>query len=255
MRANSGLVQLPSGLLVSQKSWIDAQERAGIPRRVAIANAVQATLSNDSIVVTPGSGATVATHAVSGKEHQLMMNADQSGHIIGSKPTFFALIPSQVHVAGANTVHWDFFNADAAFIIRVLSILQIPNITTAVTGIVFDWLLERTTAVGTGGTGITPWAADTSNTALDADVTCRSKPTGGATQSTDLRSYSISSEETNAATIQIASQGGLELVPEPLRQINWGHGIVLRQNQGLRCVQVNSSNAGNTGWLIGFTQE
>src|SRR5262249_33448209 len=140
-----------------------------------------------------------------------------------------------------------------ALVVRVVSIRQIPNITTAVTGVVFDWLLERTTAVGTGGSTLTAWLADLNDTALDADITARSKPTGGATQSTDLFNYSISSEETNAATIQIASQGGLELVPPALQPIFGGKGIVLRQNQGIRCVQVTNSNAGNTGWLISFT--
>lgn len=165
------------------------------------------------------------------------------------------MIPSQVHVAGANTVHWDMFNADATLIVRVVSIRQIPNITTAVTGIVFDWLLERTTAVGTGGSTLTAWLPDTSDTALDADITARSKPTGGATQSTDLFNYSLSSEETNAATIQIASQGGLELIPPHLLPISGGKGVVLRQNQGIRCVQVTNSNAGNTAWLISFVVE
>jgi hypothetical protein len=213
--------------------------------------------ANDSILVTPGSGATVATHLVASKEHQVIVAADESGHLIGSKPTYFYLIPSQVHVNSASTVHWDLFNADAALIVRVTSILQIPNVTTAVTGIVFDWLLERTTAVGTGGSALTAWLPDLSQTALDADITCRSKPTGGATASTDLRNYSISSEETTAATIDLASKGGLELVPEPLRPQpgTQGIGIVLRQNQGIRCVQVTASIQGNTGWLIGFTVE
>lgn len=213
------------------------------------------TLAGDSILVTPGSGATVATHTVSAKEHQVMMQADVSGHIIGTKPSYAFLIPSQVHVAVANTVHWDLFNADATVVVRVLSILQIPNITTAVTGVVFDWLLERTTAVGTGGSAISAWQADLSDAALDVDVTCRSKPTGGATQSTDLRNYSISSEETNTATIQIASMGGLELIPAPMLPTNGGQGLVLRANQGLRCVQVTNSAAGNTGWLITVTSE
>lgn len=213
------------------------------------------SLANDSITITPGSGATVATELIGSKEYQAVVLADHTGHILGTKPRYVALIPSQVHVAGANTVHWDVFNADAALIVRVQSIRQIPNITTAVTGIVFDWLLERTTAVGTGGTVITPWLPDLNQTALDADITCRSKPTGGATASTDLFNYALSSEETNAATIQIASQGGLELVPQPLLPVNEGSGIVLRQNQGLRCVQITNSAAGNTGWLITFTVE
>lgn len=212
-------------------------------------------LAGDSILVTPGSGATVATETVGGKEHQVFMAADPRGHLLGSLPLYSALIPSQVHVAGANTVHWDLFNADAALIVRVRSILQIPNITTAVTGVVFDWLLERTTAVGTGGTAITPWLPDLSQTALDVDITCRSKPTGGATAGVDLRNYSLSSEETNAGTIQIASAGGLELIPAPLLPLNNGPGLVLRQNQGLRCVQVTNSAAGNTGWLITFSVE
>jgi hypothetical protein len=211
------------------------------------------TQANDSIDVTPGSGAAVATHLAASKEHQVVMPANQAGHIWGSHSPYFFLLPSQVHVNSANTVHWDLFNGDASLVVRVLSILQIPNITTAVTGIVFDWLLERTTSVGTGGSALTAWLADLSQTTLDADITARSKPSGGAGASTDLRNYSLSSEETNAATIQVASMGGLELVPEPLRPIHGGHGIVLRQNQGLRCVQVNASAAGNTGWLIGFT--
>lgn len=173
----------------------------------------------------------------------------------GLTPRYAYNIPSQVHVAVANTVHWDMFNADASVVVRVLSILQIPNITTAVTGVVFDWLLERTTAVGTGGTTLTAWQADLNDTALDADITARSKPTGGATQSTDLRNYSLSGEETNTGSIIVASQGGLELVPAPMLPANGGRGIILRQNQGLRCVQITNSAAGNTGWLITFTTE
>lgn len=211
--------------------------------------------ANDSILVTPGSGATVATHLANSKEYQVMANADEFGHILGSRDTYFYMIPSTVHVAGANTVMWDLFNADAALIVRVQSILQIPNITTAVTGIIFDWLLERTTSAGTGGTAQTAWLPDTAQTALDADVTCRLKPSGGAAQSTDLRNYSLSSEETNAATIMVASLGGLELVPPSLRSPFNEHGLRLGQNQGIRCVQVTSSAAGNTGWLIALTVE
>lgn len=204
---------------------------------------------------TVSTGGVIATQTVSGKEYQVFMQANDDGHIWGSKPLYSAMIPSQVHVAVANTVHWDLFNADAALVVRVVSILQIPNVTTAVTGVVFDWLLERTTAVGTGGTVITPWQADLSDTALDADITCRSKPTGGATSSTDLKTYSISSEETTAATIHLASIGGLELVPPVLQPVNMGKGIVLRQNQGLRVVQITNSAAGNTGWQITFSVE
>ena len=170
-------------------------------------------------------------------------------------PMYFFFLPSQVHVAAASTVHWDLFNAHASLVVRVLSILQIPDIVTAVTGVATAWLLERTTAVGTGGTPLTAWLADLSVPALNASITARSKPTGGATQSTDLYSFSLSSEETDAGVIQIAARGGLELVPPALRAEAGGAGIVLRQNQGLRMNQNTNSAAGNTGWMIGFTVE
>lgn len=198
-------------------------------------------------------GSSIGTYTIDSKEYPGTVWIDDSGHIVDSKDTYAIHIPSQVHVAGGNTVHWDLFNADAALVVRVLSIRQQPTVTTAVTGVNTDWLLERTTAVGTGGSAVTPWLADLNMTALDADITVRSKPTGGATQSTDLFAYTISSEETATATLLIASMGGLELVPPFLKEAR--RGIVLRQNQGIRCVQVTSSSAGNTGWSIVFTVE
>jgi len=217
------------------------------------------TLANDSILVTPGSGATVATHLVSAKEHQIIMQAAESGHIIGSKDTYIYAIPSQVHVAVANTVHWDIFNADASLLVRIVSVRQIPNITTAVTGVVFDWQLFRTSAVGTGGSAQTAWLPDTSQTALSANITARSKPTGGATTSgSSIKNYALHGEETNNGSIVVTSLGGLELVPRSIQGSLTGgvqHGILLRQNQGLKCVQVTNSAAGNTAWEITFTVE
>ncbi len=197
---------------------------------------------------------TLPTNLADGDRSDL--HVDNRGRLITTreiKPVYYANIVSQVHVNSANTIHWDLFNADASLVVRILSIRQIPNITTAVTGIVFDWKLAKTTAVGTGGSTITPWLPDTNYAALDADITMRSKPSGGATEGTILFNYSLSSEETNAATIQIASQGGLELVPYKLMDTE--DGIVLRQNQGVRVVQITASTAGNTGWLVGFTVE
>lgn len=217
------------------------------------------TQANDSVLVTPGSGATIATHLIGGKEHQAIVQVGESGHIIGSKDTYVYAIASQVHVAAANTVHWDIFNADAALLVRVVSIKQIPNITTAVTGVVFDWQLFRTSAVGTGGTAQTAWLPDTTQTALDADITCRVKPTGGATTSgSSIKNYALSGEETNTGSIIVASMGGLELVPQSIQGSLTGgiqHGILLRQNQGIKCVQVTNSAAGNTAWEITFTVE
>lgn len=173
---------------------------------------------------------------------------------VGIGPMYYIQIASQVHVAAASQVHWDLFNAHASLVMRVLSILQIPDLT-AVTGVPFAWLLERTTSVGTGGVVQTGWAADLSAPAIDATITCRSKPTGGAAQGADLFSFVVSSEETDAGIIAIASRPGLELVPQALRPEAGGAGIVVRPNTGLRHNQNTNSAAGNTGWMIGFTLE
>ena len=213
------------------------------------------TLAGDSITVTPGSGATVATHTVSAKEHSVVMVADVDGHIRGSKNAYVYNIAEQVHVAAASTIHWDLFNADATLLVRVLSICQKPSIVTAVTGVATTFTFQRTSAVGTGGVGQTAWLADTSQTALDADITCRSKPTGGATPGTALETFVIHSEETNAGTIAVATAGGRELVPPILQPPFAERGILLRQNQGLSVTQTTNSSAGNTGWQIVFTVE
>jgi hypothetical protein len=215
------------------------------------------TQANDSILVTPGSGATVATHLQNSKEYQVVMKASDDGHIYGSRPIYWYSIAEQVHVAAASTIHFDVFNAHATLRVRVLSILQRPSIVTAVTGVAFNWTFQRTTAVGTGGSAQTAILRDTATpqTALDAAITCRSKPTGGATPGVALRSYAVHSEETNVGVIALAAAGGLELVPFG-RLVDYQYaGIYLGQNQGLSVTQTTNSAAGNTGWDILFTVE
>ncbi len=46
------------------------------------------TQSNDSVTITPGSGATIATHLADGKEFQAVVVADENGYL--SLPTYMA---------------------------------------------------------------------------------------------------------------------------------------------------------------------
>ncbi len=217
----------------------------GTPVQVQVGDgSLQATVRNT------GSSDSLNVSVVDGSGNQITSFGGAPSH-----PTmYYYHIASTVHVAAASTLMWDVFNADAALIVRVLSIQHIVNLETAVTGVGFEWQLLRTTAVGTGGTAQTAWLPDTTQTALDADIACRLKGTGGATASTALRTYFTHSEETQAGN-QFA--GGayreLDLIPQMLAVP--GRGIVLRQNQGLRLNQETNSNAGNSGWLIGFSVE
>lgn len=167
-----------------------------------------------------------------------------------SKPLYFFYTGPAVHVAAASTLFFDMFNATSALIARVLTIRHITALETAVTGIGFEWLLERTTAVGTTGTALTAWSPDTSDLALDSSFTARLKAGGGATASTNLFHYYTHSEETDAA----AGKGvGLEILPDIVRTT--GKGIVLRPGGGIRINQETNSSEGNSALLVGFTVE
>lgn len=212
-------------------------------------------LPNDSIAVTPGTGATVATQLVSSKEYQIVMLAMPDGHINGSLPQYRLICPSQA--VGANKVFLDFFNATGSGVsIRVLSAYCYVDNDTAVTGTLgVEISLTRTTAVGTGGTAattngtalnaITLSTMDTANAALSANITARSAPTGGATAGALVGQRWVFTEETNAAT-GIAGVLGAEFVR------NEGADLIVRENSGLRFVQGTVASVGNVAFEITF---
>jgi hypothetical protein len=212
-------------------------------------------LPNDSIAVTPGSGATVATQLVSAKEYQVVMLALPDGHISGSLPQYRMICPAQA--VGANKVFVDLFNATGSGVaIRVLSAYCYVDNDTAVTGTLgVEISLTRTTAVGTGGTAatldgtsltaITISEMDTNNPALNANITARSSPTGGATAGALLSQRWVFTEETSAPS-GIAGTLGAEFVR------NEGADVIVRENSGLRFVQGTVASVGNLAFEITF---
>ena len=85
------------------------------------------TQANDSILVTPGSGATVATHLANSKEYQVVMEADVLGHIKGSRASWFVWFAPATNAANRSVA--DLFNADAALIVRVQGVWIVPTLT------------------------------------------------------------------------------------------------------------------------------
>lgn len=216
-------------------------------------------LANDSILVTPGSGATVATHNPGdGKEYQVVVVADESGHIQQTLPTYNWWVPSAA--AGASKLYADIFNASGSGkIMEIRGIWIIPKSDTAVTGTIAPEIgLYRTSAVGTGGTAhtynggsaatahvITPW--DTANAALPAQVTARALPTGGATISALYWAQHIWVEETNAPATAISAYTNLM----PVGTMN--QRLTFREGQGLLIKQGTVAGAGNFQILALFT--
>lgn len=213
------------------------------------------SLSNDSVTVTPGTGATIATHLAGGKEHQVVMIANPDGHLANSNPVYRMIVPASA--VGANKVHCDLFNATGSgVVLKVLSAFCFVDNDTAVTGTVgVEVALTRTTAAGTGGTAATNDGTaltapvisrlDTASPTLSASVTARSAPAGGATAGAVLGTRFVFTEETNASS-GIAGTVGAEFVR------NEGAEVIVRENTGLRFVQGAVASVGTLTFEITF---
>lgn len=217
--------------------------------------------ANDSILVTPGTGATVATHTVNAKEHQVVMLADDSGHISGSLPTYGLITPPIV--VGASKLMVDLFNATGSGkTLDVRGIWAIPKLDTAVTGAVSARIdLYRTSAVGTGGTaaatdsatidvaGGSLWKFDENNAALPAQITARAAPTGGATISRWMFPTNVATEESPT------SMGYLTQWQNLIPMFFYGQKLAIRENTGILLKQGTVASVGSISFLIAFTVE
>lgn len=212
------------------------------------------TTANDSITVTPGAGASVATHLVGGKEYQAVVIANADGDV-GGNPVYRLLVPSQA--VGASKLYCDVFNATGTGkTMKVLSAAAYVDNDTAVTGTLGVQLdMFRTTAIGTGGTAATADGTasnaatisklDTSYAALPAGVTARLAPTGGATSGAWLGTRWVFTEETSAPA-GIAGSVGAEFVPTSTPP------IYVRENSGLKMVQGSVASVGNVSFALTF---
>ena len=196
--------------------------------------------ANDSVTVTPGSGATIATHLAASKEYQVFMQANPDGHIMGSLPTYSAW--STVLAASANLVYWHLFNATGSGkVIKVRKIFiqpsQAVNALTAQT-----WRVAKTSAVGTtGNTAITVNRHDSADTALPAQVTVARSYTAGGTESATLFELPISVEETLPSVGLVPYQNILPTDGEAVTD------IILREGEGLA---VKNVTGGAYSWSV-----
>jgi len=216
-------------------------------------------LANDTIKITPGSGATVATHAPGSgtTEYQVVTMADSTGHLVETKPTYLLAIPQITNTA--NRFHWELFNGSSATTITVRAVYPVPQTDVAVVGAVsarYDFY--RTTAWGSGGTAHNFESSstlsanfsrvDTNDPSLvGSGVSCLTVLTSITTGAWLFQSY-VFPEETNPAAVLIQ---GINLIP----QRTWGKELVLRPSQGLAIKQGTIASVGATGWLLAFTTE
>jgi hypothetical protein len=219
------------------------------------------TLPNDSIAVTPGAGAAMPTHLISGKEYPVGLEADMDGHIKGSLPAYLLTQTPRVTTAAA-TDFFDIFNAaGSGYVMRIRGLWLIKNVTAASAIIpFFEFHAFRTSAVGTAGTAHTfdsataPAAGavniarmDTTAVALPAQVTARSLPTGGATAAQYLFPMYFSNEETY--TFAEGSQF-YNLIPD----LPYDQPLEIQEGQGFKVRQITAtaSTGTNYGWMLAF---
>jgi hypothetical protein len=185
------------------------------------------TTANDSVTVTPGTGATIATHLAAGKEYQVVMQANPDGHVFGTLPTYSAW-STAVAVSAANTVLWHLFNASGSGkIVKVRKIFIQPS--QAVNALAAQtWRVARTSAVGTtGNTAITVVKHDTTDATLPAQITVARSYTAGGTEASTFFEVPLSVEETLPAVGLVPM---INLLPTDGEAVT---DIVIREGEGL----------------------
>jgi len=218
------------------------------------------TAANSHQKAPDGSGDLIATHVVGSKAHQVVMVADDSGHIQGSLPTYFYCSPPIA--VGASKFMLDLFNATGSGkVLDIRGLWAIAKSDVAVTGAVaarYD--VFRTSTIGTGGTAASVDSAtvdpgggnftkfDESNSAIPAQITARVAPTGGGTGSRWLFPVFAFPEETAPAAHLLQFQNWIPM-------FTYGQKLVVRENTGIKIVQGSVASVGSFSFLIAFTLE
>jgi len=215
---------------------------------------------NDTIRVTPGSGATVATWVPGGSgttELQVVVLADATGHLYETKPTHFLSVPKIT--ASANRYHWELFNNSASTVtVAVHEIKAMVHTDVAVTGAVgvrFDFF--RTTALSSGGTAGTYESSstlaanfarlDTNDSLISSGVSAKTVLTSITTGAYLFTTLTFT-EETNAASN--LHQGYNLLSDRPYTKP-----LTLRPGQGVAVRQGTVASVGEISWRLLLTTD
>ena len=167
---------------------------------------------------------------------------------------FHLFVPKQA--SGANLKYFDLFNATGSgSILEIYSCLPIVSGAVAVTGVVgLDLHMQRTSAIGTGGTAATREGTDPTACTISrinhiqnihASITARLTPTGGATADAVLGWRSLFTEETSSAAYvvppDLARHTYMDIPP-----------VIVRENTGLMVIQGSVASVGNIGFSVVF---
>src|SRR6185503_12455721 len=142
-------------------------------------------LGNNSVLVTPGSGATFATNSPGSgtTEYHVAIPATAAGHLAETEFTYGLHLP--LIDSAANRYHFELFNGSGSTFTLLLRELQARSSTDTISpnylSMRFDFF--RTTAFSSGGTNHTNESSataavnfaryDTNDTSLPSGITCK----------------------------------------------------------------------------------
>lgn len=185
------------------------------------------TAANDSIVVTPGSGATVGAHLVNSKEHEVWSISDTPGQLRPSPAGYYAYTLTSVRITTSTAPELVLYNNDASLIVdveqvRVCKIVNAVDISLVAGG---GELVRVSTY--SGGTTVAPVKLDTNTATLDTEINLIIEPN------------SIGKDGETISRRMLPTGGGTEYTQDTAMVIfsrnQDGLPIVLRQGQGI-CV-------------------
>ena len=185
------------------------------------------TKAGDSIDVTPGSGATIASHTVSSKEHEVWMGADAAGNLNDDQLGVWATTaPGVAYVTGTTINGISLLNADAALIVDILGVWIAGEATSLPgAGDAYGNVRLRRMTAHSGGSSLTPAKIDTTTSSLDADITVRSLATSVTGTGEDLAAKRLTFYPPSA--VGVAHEKSWLWRPEERIP------IVCRQNEGI----------------------
>jgi hypothetical protein len=226
-------------------------------------------VANKGIQVTPGSGATVATHGVTGvsdvTQYQVNMLVNPNGHLLGTRPRYGLSIPSLDNNVAHNYL-WEFFNAPSSGLtVEVQAIYCVPDmrINRTPTTLAQQTDFFRTTAVSSGGSfgtfeasNSTMTAAffryDTADPSLSSHISCKTEMTS---ITTGARLWTWYSHYSTAGTLSGAAGAGALLQSQNIIPAGYsieGKGFTLRPGTGLACRSGPIASGGSMGWYVDF---
>lgn len=167
--------------------------------------------------------------------------------------TFMAY--AQDVVIGNNKSMFSLVNAGGSAVKIKIHDIKITNVqTTAVTGIVADFRLQRCGG-HSAGTAITPASYDTTNT-LNASVTARTNGTITSESANILRRAKFSTDEWGVGSVDVeADQYRSQLYNSFYKKIDNTKALTLNAGEGITIKQVINSVVGTFDICVTFTQE